>query len=332
MLTSSSQIVSWGAGDYGQLGHGTMWDDSAPNLISDLKGVTMMAAGARHSVAAAQKVGVVAWGYNGYGELGLADDNIRTQPTALTSFGRSLVTAVAAGDRHTVVLTSHRAVKANEDPALRPYFSVVEENVNKLVLKQVKIAMEKAGFDPSLLDDGEAAVPNQVGSTDEPLRVDKYEKGLRYCMDSFVDPADWRRKSYEVCFEARLKNFHLKSVCLACARFCQHDLRLTPYVRVRTKGNTKCYCKESGKCVLLVGNTIQIRPCRRGGWMHRTSPSAKATYQLEGPAPVELEDVDECLLELAEGSPPDAEEPRIQAVLEKWYRIYYDEYEDDAKA
>lgn len=334
MLTSSAQIVSWGAGDYGQLGHGTMWDDSAPNLISDLKGVTMIAAGGRHSVAAAQKVGVVAWGYNGYGELGLADENIRTQPTALTSFSRSLVRAIAAGDRHTVVVTSHRAVKANEDPALRPYFSVIEENVNKLVIKQVKITMEKNGFDSTLLDDGEAAVPNQVGSTDDPLRVDKYDKGLRYCMDSFVDPADWRRKSYEVCFEARLKNFHLKSVCLACARFCQHDVRLTPYVRVRSEGNTKCYCKESGKCVCywtVIRSKFDLIADEDG--YIAPKQVRKLLVSLRAPAPVELEDVDECLVELAEGAPPDAEEPRIAAVpFEKWYRIYYDEFEDDAKA
>ena len=188
ILTTSAQVISWGAGDYGQLGHGSMWDDAAPNLIQGLKGVTMVAAGARHSIAVTLKEGVFAWGYNGYGELGLGDDNIRTQPTSLTAFSRSLVRGIAAGDRHSVVVTSHRAVMAHEDPALRPYFSVVEENVNQMVVKQVKIQMEKQGFDPDLLDDPDAAVPNQVGENDNPLRVDKYEKGLRYCMDQLRRP------------------------------------------------------------------------------------------------------------------------------------------------
>jgi hypothetical protein len=333
MLTSTNQLVTWGAGDYGQLGHGTMWDDPAPNLISDLKGVTHVAGGARHSVAAASKIGILSWGYNGYGELGLGDDNIRTQPTALTSFSRSLIRGLVAGDRHTVVVTSHRAVKANEDPALRPFFSVIEENANKMVVKQVRIMMEKQGFDPDLLDDGETAVPNQVGSTDEPLRVDKFEKGLRYCMDSFVDPADWRRKSYEVCFEARLKNFHLKSVCLACARFCQSDLRLTPYVRVRSEGNTMCYCKASGKCVCywsVIRSKFDLIAGEDGCIMPKQI--RKLLVNLRAPAPVEVEDVDECLVELAQGVAGDSEEPRVPAVpFEKWYRIYYDEFEDDAK-
>ena len=334
ILTTSAQVVSWGAGDYGQLGHGSMWDDAAPNLIQGLKGVTMVAAGARHSLAVTHKEGVLAWGYNGYGELGLGDENIRTQPTALTAFSRSLVKGIAAGDRHSVVVTSHRAVMAREDPALRPFFSVVEENVNQMVVKQIKIQMEKQGFDPDLLDDPDAAVPNQVGENDEPLRVDKFEKGLRYCMDSFVDPADWRRKSYEVCFEARLKNYHLKSVCLACARFCQSDLRLTPYVRVRSKGNTKCYCKESGRCVcywsfirskfdLVAGEDGCIAP----------KQIRRLLIGLRNPAPVEMEDVEECLVELAESSPPDADLPRVAAVpFEKWYRQHFDEFEDDAKA
>ena len=249
VLTSTGQVISWGAGDYGQLGHGSMWDDSRPVVINDLTNVQQIAAGARHSIAMVQKLGVLCWGYNGYGELGLGDDNIRTQPTVLTSFSRAIIKAISAGDRHSVVLTTHRAIAANEDPALRSYFSVVEENVNKMVIKQIKKTMEKNGFDPDLLDKPDAPLPNQIGSLVTPLRVDKYERGIRYCMDSYVNPADWRRKSYEVCFEARLKGFHLKSVCLACARFCQSSLRLTPYVRVRTPGNTKCYCKESGKCM-----------------------------------------------------------------------------------
>ncbi len=188
-------------------------------VINDLKGVTKLDGGARHSMALSPKLGVLAWGYNGYGELGLGDVSIRTQPTVLTCFSRAIVVDISAGDRHTIVLTSHRTIAAKEDPALRPYFGIVEENVNKMVVKQVKKQMEKNGFDPSLLDDPDAPLPDQIGSKDGPLRVDRFEKGLRYCMDSLIDPADWRRKSYEVCFEARIKELHLESICLACTYF-----------------------------------------------------------------------------------------------------------------
>ena len=79
-----------------------------------------------------------------------------------------------------MVTTSHRAIAAKEDPALRPYFSVVEENVNKMVVKQIKKQMEKSGFEPSLLDDPDAPLPDQIGSADKALPVEQFEKGLRY--------------------------------------------------------------------------------------------------------------------------------------------------------
>ena len=50
---------------------------------------------------------------------------------------------------------------------------------------------------------------------------------------------------------------------------------------------------------------------------------------LRAPAPVDIEDVEESLVELAMGAAADAEEPRIEPVVfEKWYRRYYDEFED----
>ena len=57
---------------------------------------------------------------------------------------------------------------------------------------------------------------------------------------------------------------------------------------------------------------------------------------LRSPAPVDLEDEEEALVELADGAQRDAEEPRIEAMaFERWYRRFYDEFEgeeqDDSK-
>ena len=329
----SGQIMSWGAGDYGQLGHGFMWDDAKPRIINNLKSVVMMAAGSRHSIAVTRPLGapsqVLAWGYNGYGELGIGDVNLRTQPTALTSFHRSLIKGVSCGYRHSVVLTTPRPVVAKEDPALRPFFSVVEENVNKMVIKQVKKLMEKSGFEPSLLDDPDGPLPNQVGSHDRPLRIDKFEPGLRYCMDSFVDPADWRRKGYEVCFSAHTKTFNLQSVCLACSRHCCSGMYLRPYVRVRSLGNTKCYCKAAGLCVCywsVIRNKFDLTTGDDG--LIGPNQVQALLERLRDPAPVEVEDVEECLVALAGHTDSEMTTPRIGALaFEKWYRNYFDEYE-----
>jgi hypothetical protein len=39
--------------------------------------------------------------------------------------------------------------------------------------------MYKRGFDPALIDTPDAPVPNQTGQTDETLKNDVYERGLR---------------------------------------------------------------------------------------------------------------------------------------------------------
>ena len=332
----SGQVMTWGAGDYGQLGHGFTWDDAQPRLVNDLKSVIMISAGARHSLAVSRAPGqpsqVWGWGYNGYGELGLGDVNLRTQPTALASFHRSLIKGISCGFRHTVVVTTPRPVLAREDPALRPYFSAIEDNVNKLVVKQVKKLMEKNGFDSALLDDPDGALPSQVGATDKPLRIDKFEPGLRYCMDSFKDPADWRRKSYEVCFEAGGSGYHLRSVCLACSRHCCAGMYLRPYIRQRGPGNTKCYCKSAGPGCKCYWSPIRNRFDQATEDDGLVGPNLimPLLVKLRDPAPVELEDLEECLVTLAGHIDHETTEPRIGALaFEKWYRQYFDEYEPD---
>jgi hypothetical protein len=40
--------------------------------------------------------------------------------------------------------------------------------------------MAKLGLDPTLIEDPEAVLPNQIGSTDKELKNEAYAKGLRY--------------------------------------------------------------------------------------------------------------------------------------------------------
>ena len=51
---------------------------------------------------------------------------------------------------------------------------------------------------------------------------------------------------------------------------------------------------------------------------------------MRAPAPVDLEDEEESLVELAGGAQRDAEAPRIEAMaFERWYRRFYDEFEGE---
>jgi alpha-tubulin suppressor-like RCC1 family protein len=144
LLKGSGQVVAWGANEYGQLGNGNQWDDDAPKIINNLRGVVHIAAGLRHNAAACDvnSVEVFTWGYNGSGELGLGDTDIRLQPTHVTAIKNTKVLGVSCGERHTVIITSHRPVTAKEDTVLKPYFKILEVRTNILhVTKYTSLAV-----------------------------------------------------------------------------------------------------------------------------------------------------------------------------------------------
>ena len=70
---------------------------------------------------------VMAWGYNGYGELGLGDTDMRIIPTTVSALSNARALEVSCGDRHTAVRTSHRPVLACESPLYRPFYQIIEE-------------------------------------------------------------------------------------------------------------------------------------------------------------------------------------------------------------
>ena len=99
---------------------------------------------------------------------------------------------------------------------------------NSALLKKLKWTMAKKGLDGKALDHPDLIVPNQPGSDDSEVKNLHYDKGLRfgyapsfilvehflfliikkmhillvrYCLDTFIDPMDWRRKGMETCYE-----------------------------------------------------------------------------------------------------------------------------------
>lgn len=150
----------------------------------------------------------------------------------------------------------------------------------------------------------------------------------RYCLDTFPDPADWRRKVYEVCFEASTPSAHLNSVCLSCARQCVFNFRLRPYIRYRQPGD-RCDCHGTSYCICsfsrvreqfdkIVGDDGCIGPRQL----------RKLIQGLRHPVPVDREDIEEAVSSLGDGN-GDSDYPRIKPVpFENWYRRFFDEYED----
>lgn len=110
-LKTDGTVLAWGDNGYGQLGDGTSVDKPTPvRAGATLSGVTSVAAGRYHSVAARNDGTVWAWGYNGYGNLGDGSKTQRTVPVQAILI--SGVIAVAAGEYHTLALKGDGTVWA----------------------------------------------------------------------------------------------------------------------------------------------------------------------------------------------------------------------------
>ena len=92
LLTEGGEVVSFGCGENGQLGHGSRRNEWFPRFVEASKGlnVTSMSAGALHSVLLTNTGSVYTFGHGRWGQLGHAgilEDII--QPTRVEAFERS---------------------------------------------------------------------------------------------------------------------------------------------------------------------------------------------------------------------------------------------------
>ena len=80
-LDENGSVWSWGCGRTGQLGTGNTWtNQSQPSLVPSLEGISALVAGADHSLAFPQEGGLLVFGLNGFGELGLNHAEIELSP------------------------------------------------------------------------------------------------------------------------------------------------------------------------------------------------------------------------------------------------------------
>ena len=113
-LTADGRLFAWGSNVYGQLGDGTTIHHRATPVAVIMSGallgktVTAIAAGRYHALALTSGGKLFAWGANGAGELGDGTTHNRRVPVAvnMSGAGNKTVTAIAAGNGHTVALTS----------------------------------------------------------------------------------------------------------------------------------------------------------------------------------------------------------------------------------
>jgi alpha-tubulin suppressor-like RCC1 family protein len=125
-LTSQGQVWAWGKNVDGELGDGTTSSTdkgaSTPVMVKLRPGtkVKSLFAGGSHSLALTSTGQVLAWGANSSGQLGDGTTAPSDVPLATALPSGTTVTAIAAGDSHSLALTSTGKVLAWGDGVWGP--------------------------------------------------------------------------------------------------------------------------------------------------------------------------------------------------------------------
>jgi alpha-tubulin suppressor-like RCC1 family protein len=110
---AAAPVLAWGDNSAGELGDATLTHRKLPVTVQGLAGVQELSAGGRHELAVLPDGTVVAWGDDTFGQLGngIVSSNGDSEAPA-TVAGLTGVTAVAAGEEHSLALLSNGTVMA----------------------------------------------------------------------------------------------------------------------------------------------------------------------------------------------------------------------------
>lgn len=112
VVSRSGAVFAWGSNSYGQLGLGDTTDRMWPTQVSTLRNLRVLPGGVRagleHTVALTEEGGVFTWGSSRCGQLGHGSCNNETQPRKIMELMGTIVSQIAAGDRHTLAYIPSR--------------------------------------------------------------------------------------------------------------------------------------------------------------------------------------------------------------------------------
>ena len=103
-------MLTWGAGSYGNLGHGDNTEVKTPKLVESLLGkpCISVACGSKHTLALTAYGAVFAWGYGGGGRLGCGDTRGLFRPKLVEYLKDSPCILIAAGESHSMCISVER--------------------------------------------------------------------------------------------------------------------------------------------------------------------------------------------------------------------------------
>ncbi len=107
-LTTDGKVFGWGSNHFGQVGlsqadqQNNQGFSTKPKPITFPEKISAIAAGMHYSLALSATGKVYAWGWNGFGQLGLGDLKSRNAPTLIPNL--SGVRDIAAGEGHALAI------------------------------------------------------------------------------------------------------------------------------------------------------------------------------------------------------------------------------------
>ncbi|URD76716.1 Regulator of chromosome condensation (RCC1) repeat [Musa troglodytarum] len=106
-VSSSGNLYTYGWSKYGQLGHGDFEDHLSPQWLEALKDscISQISGGWRHTMALTSDGRLYGWGWNKFGQLGIADNDDHCSPVQVNFPEEQKVKQISCGWRHTLALT-----------------------------------------------------------------------------------------------------------------------------------------------------------------------------------------------------------------------------------
>jgi len=109
-VTADGQLWGWGYNNRGQLGIGSMVNQSIPLQVNGVSDVLDVAPGVEHTIIVEEDGSVWGWGNNDYGQVGDGSNIQRNSPVAIN--GLDQMVSVSAGSLHTLGLRNDGSVWA----------------------------------------------------------------------------------------------------------------------------------------------------------------------------------------------------------------------------
>ena len=106
MIDYKGQLLTWGDGGLGQLGHGDIRPRLTPTLYSGANDFKQLVAGPNFNFAVTTAGQVMAWGDNSHGQLGFPRSHNGCLPAQIQALRGETVVTVAAGVQHVLALTA----------------------------------------------------------------------------------------------------------------------------------------------------------------------------------------------------------------------------------